>query len=108
MASAGDSSPKPRRRDRDAPMNTNEIVLPIFGLLLMAALVGLGLSRTGLKPWWCIVASEIILLSIYAATFDLNVWRWHPSIIAPHLLGLPLLLAAMFAGYYVHRFPRTD
>jgi nicotinamide riboside transporter PnuC len=78
-------------------LNTNETFLVASGVLFMSGLVGAGLSQAKLKPWHCIIATELVLLSIYAAIFH-NLGS--SVLLVAHLLGFLPLLAAMFVGYY--------
>jgi hypothetical protein len=86
-------------------MNSNETFLVVVALLFTSALVGVGLALAKLKPWYCIIASELVLLSMYAAVFYQTLG--HSVLLAAHLWGFLPLLAAMLFGYYVGRALRS-
>ena len=79
-------------------MNTNETFLVASAVLFTSGLVGVGLSQAKLKPWSCIIATELLLLLIYATVFQ-NLGS--SIILVAHLVGFLPLLAAMFVGYYM-------
>ncbi len=80
-------------------MSTNETFLLAFSILFSSALVGVGLAQAKLKPWYCIIATELFLLSIYAVEFYRDLA--YSVLLAAQLWGFLPLLAAMFIGYYV-------
>jgi hypothetical protein len=87
-------------------MMDDPILRLVFGFLFVLATafgVGVLLFQLRLRARWCFVAAEVTLLA-YCFTFirPLTLWAQH-WLVMPHVLGLPILLAPLFAGYYFNK-----
>jgi hypothetical protein len=83
------------------------IVFELFGIVVAAFAVGTLLFQFRFRAIWCFIAGEgAVLLLGYFGT-DTTIRSMHRAaydwLSFMHLLGLPMLFAPLFAGYYFNK-----
>jgi hypothetical protein len=87
-------------------MMDDPILRFVFGFLFVLATAfgaGVLLFQLKLRAIWCFVAAEVTLLAYCLAVIrPVAPWADH-WLVMPHVIGLPILLAPLFAGYYFNK-----